>query len=218
MRGLRDPGNSKNRYVGIWYSKTSDQTVVWTANRENQVGNSSGVLTIIGGNLVLIDGGHNNNNIILWSTDVSSSTMANYSSATHRFWRATAPFKEGSDSIWRSGPWNGERLGGVPLTNRSTTADSWSYVANDDEIYLTYKGTNSSITSMSFLEHSGLLQRLMWNDNNRRWNQILLATQDRCDGYATCGAYASCNSNHVAWCDCLRGFKPKTPSDWKLRD
>ncbi|KAJ8628144.1 hypothetical protein MRB53_021451 [Persea americana] len=170
--GFFSPGNSKNRYVGIWYNKTSDQTVVWTANRENQVGNSSGVLTIIGGNLVLIDGGHNNNNIILWSTDVSSSTMANYSSATHRFWRATAPFKEGSDSIWRTGPWNGERLGGVPLTNRSTTADSWSYVANDDEIYLTYKGTNSSITSMSFLEHSGLLQRLMWNDNNRRWNQI----------------------------------------------
>ncbi|KAJ8628145.1 hypothetical protein MRB53_021452 [Persea americana] len=59
--GFFSPGNSKNRYVGISYDKTLDQSVVWTTNRENPVGNSSGVLTIIGGNLVLIDGGQNNN-------------------------------------------------------------------------------------------------------------------------------------------------------------
>ncbi|KAJ8628258.1 hypothetical protein MRB53_021565 [Persea americana] len=78
--GFFSPGNSStNRYVGIWYNKIPDQTIVWTANSENPVKNSSGVLIIKGGNLVLVDGGHSNNST-LWSTNVS--TAANYSSAT----------------------------------------------------------------------------------------------------------------------------------------
>ncbi|KAJ8628271.1 hypothetical protein MRB53_021578 [Persea americana] len=45
-----------------------------------------------------------------------------------------------------------------------------------------------------------------------------VATQDRCDQYGNCGAYGSCDSNRVVECECLRGFEPKTPSDWNLRD
>ena len=46
FQGFFSPGNSKNRYLGIWYNKISDKTVVWTANRENPIYNSSGILTI----------------------------------------------------------------------------------------------------------------------------------------------------------------------------
>ncbi|KAJ8628146.1 hypothetical protein MRB53_021453 [Persea americana] len=278
--GFFSPGNSKNRYVGIWFNKIPNQTVVWTANRENPVHNSSGILTIKGRNLELLNGGHNNNNIILWSTNVSSSTMANYSSATltdsgnlvltdghgvilwesfdyptntflprmklglnrrtglNRIltsWKSgddPAPgefsfgpdplgvpqyfLRRGSDEIWRSGPWNGERLSGVPIMDYSLF--SWSYVANNDEIYLTYNANKTSMTSTFVLDDSGLFQRLMWNDNNRRWNQMWEATQDRCDRYANCGPYGSCDSNRVAECECLRGFEPKTPSEWNVRD
>ncbi|RWR88176.1 G-type lectin S-receptor-like serine/threonine-protein kinase [Cinnamomum micranthum f. kanehirae] len=278
--GFFSPGNSTNRYVGIWYNKISDHMVVWTANRENPVRTSSGVLTINGGHLVLLDGG-NNSNITLWSTNVSSSTMANVSSATLKddgnlvltddhgvilwesfdyptntylpgmkmglnlrtgfkqiltSWKSAddaAPgeysysidpagvpqyiFRKGSDPIWRSGPWNGERISGNPIMNRDADADSWIYVANDDEIYLTFK-YNSSITVASVLHHSGLFNWMMWNDKNRRWNQLWSATQDRCDRYATCGAYGSCDSSRLAPCECLKGFEPKTPSDWNLRD
>ncbi|KAJ8628252.1 hypothetical protein MRB53_021559 [Persea americana] len=78
--GFFSPGKSStNRYVGIWYNKIPDQSIVWTANRENPVKNSSGVLIIKGGNLVLFDGGHSNNSNTLWSTNVS--TTATYSSA-----------------------------------------------------------------------------------------------------------------------------------------
>nr|XP_011461988.1 PREDICTED: G-type lectin S-receptor-like serine/threonine-protein kinase RKS1 [Fragaria vesca subsp. vesca] len=51
--GFFGPGNSSNRYVGIWYSETrlSQKIVVWVANRNNPINDSSGVLTI---NRVLI--------------------------------------------------------------------------------------------------------------------------------------------------------------------
>ncbi|KAJ8622121.1 hypothetical protein MRB53_030650 [Persea americana] len=81
--GFFSPANSKNRYIGIWFNKIPDQTVVWVANRENPVRNSSGILTINGGNLVVLlrDGGYNNTTTptILWSTNIS--TVSNYSSA-----------------------------------------------------------------------------------------------------------------------------------------
>ncbi|XXG69619.1 hypothetical protein AAC387_Pa06g2434 [Persea americana] len=278
--GFFSPGNSKNRYVGIWYNKIPDQAVVWTANRENPVGNSSGILTIKGGNLVLLDGGHNNN-ITLWSTNVSSSTMENYSSvmltdsgnlvltdghqrilwesfdhptntllpgmklglnrrtglnriltswksaddpAAGEFSLGLDPvgvpqyfLRKGSDPIWRSGPWNGQRLSGVPLMNRDTVF-SHTYVTNDDETYLMYHGNNTSINSRLVLDDPGLLRRLMWNEKDRRWNQAGLGINDRCDRYANCGAYGSCDSNRAVECECLRGFEPKTNSDWNLRD
>ncbi|KAK9092224.1 hypothetical protein Syun_027135 [Stephania yunnanensis] len=46
--GFFSPGNSKQRYVGIWYNKIPGQTVVWVANRDNPINNnsSSGVVKV----------------------------------------------------------------------------------------------------------------------------------------------------------------------------
>ncbi|KAL6197536.1 hypothetical protein ACLB2K_033144 [Fragaria x ananassa] len=46
--GFFSPGNSSYRYVGIRYSQTtvSERTVVWVANRNNPINDTSGVLTI----------------------------------------------------------------------------------------------------------------------------------------------------------------------------
>ncbi|XP_058073081.1 G-type lectin S-receptor-like serine/threonine-protein kinase B120 [Magnolia sinica] len=66
--GFFSPGNSTNRYVGIWYHKIPMQTVVWVANRESPLTDSSGVLTIESdGNLKILDGTHK----IIWSSNVS---------------------------------------------------------------------------------------------------------------------------------------------------
>ncbi|KAF8409422.1 hypothetical protein HHK36_005498 [Tetracentron sinense] len=65
--GFFSAGNSKNRYIGIWY-KNSPPAVLWVANRENPITDSSGVLTIgKDGNLVLL----NRSQIIIWSSDLS---------------------------------------------------------------------------------------------------------------------------------------------------
>ncbi|XP_028117210.1 G-type lectin S-receptor-like serine/threonine-protein kinase At1g11410 [Camellia sinensis] len=76
--GFFSPGNgtSNRRYVGIWYYKISEQTVVWVANRDNPINGMFGALAIDqDGNLVIYD--DNSQNIVtktFWQTNVSASS------------------------------------------------------------------------------------------------------------------------------------------------
>ena len=70
--GFFSPGSSKNRYVGLWYKKVSSGTVVWVANRETPVSDSSGVLSITSqGILALLNG----NNSLVWSSNTSKTAQ-----------------------------------------------------------------------------------------------------------------------------------------------
>ncbi|XP_021862916.1 G-type lectin S-receptor-like serine/threonine-protein kinase At1g11300 [Spinacia oleracea] len=69
--GFFSPVNSTNRYAGIWYSQNNSDIleVIWIANRDNPLNDSSGVISISEhGDLQLLDGQNNT----LWS----SSTIA----------------------------------------------------------------------------------------------------------------------------------------------
>ncbi|XP_057417707.1 G-type lectin S-receptor-like serine/threonine-protein kinase RKS1 [Lotus japonicus] len=68
--GFFSPGKSSSRYVGIWFNNLPEKTVVWVANRDNPINDTTGVLSINpDGNLVL----HNNfSTIPIWSTNVNS--------------------------------------------------------------------------------------------------------------------------------------------------
>ncbi|KAJ9671843.1 hypothetical protein PVL29_025507 [Vitis rotundifolia] len=64
--GFFSPDDSNNRYVGIWYKKVSTRTVVWVANREFPLTDSSGVLKVTDqGTLVILSG----TNGIIWSSN-----------------------------------------------------------------------------------------------------------------------------------------------------
>ncbi|KAF2618750.1 hypothetical protein F2Q68_00042537 [Brassica cretica] len=68
--GFFTPVNSTGhlRYVGIWYAKVPVQTVVWVANKDAPIHDTSGVISISGkGNLVVKDG----LNRLIWSTNVT---------------------------------------------------------------------------------------------------------------------------------------------------
>ncbi|XP_024027464.1 G-type lectin S-receptor-like serine/threonine-protein kinase At4g27290 [Morus notabilis] len=66
--GFFSPGNSKGRYVGVWYKKIPVQTVVWVANRCSPLNDSSGLLMINKkGNLVLLY----QNKRVVWSTSLA---------------------------------------------------------------------------------------------------------------------------------------------------
>ncbi|XP_057955774.1 G-type lectin S-receptor-like serine/threonine-protein kinase At4g27290 [Malania oleifera] len=59
------PGNSWKHYLGIWYKNIPSRTVVWVANRENPINDTSGVLMINStGSLVLLSG---TNNTVVWT-------------------------------------------------------------------------------------------------------------------------------------------------------
>ena len=66
--GFFNPGNSTNRYVGIWYKNIPVRRVVWVANRDNPIKDTSSKLIISqDGNLVLL----NQNQSLLWSTNMT---------------------------------------------------------------------------------------------------------------------------------------------------
>ncbi|KAF2317350.1 hypothetical protein GH714_020567 [Hevea brasiliensis] len=68
--GFFSPGNSRNRYLGIWYYKVREQSVVWVANRNHPINGSSGVLLLNQyGNLILY--GNHSQQVPVWSTNVS---------------------------------------------------------------------------------------------------------------------------------------------------
>ncbi|CAN6684354.1 unnamed protein product [Malus baccata var. baccata] len=65
--GFFSPGKSKSRYLGIWYTASAD-AVVWVANRETPLGDSSGLLKLTEkGVLVLL----NSSDSIVWSSNSS---------------------------------------------------------------------------------------------------------------------------------------------------
>ncbi|KAJ9690230.1 hypothetical protein PVL29_012735 [Vitis rotundifolia] len=67
---------SSNRYVGIWYNTTSLFTIIWVANRDRPLNDSSGVLTISeDGNIQVLNGRKE----ILWSSSVSNPAAVNSS-------------------------------------------------------------------------------------------------------------------------------------------
>ncbi|KAJ8628338.1 hypothetical protein MRB53_021645 [Persea americana] len=68
--GFFIPPNSTNRYIGIWYNKIPEHKVIWVANRQNPVTNSSGVFTInSNGDLVLLD---KQNNTVWFALNAST--------------------------------------------------------------------------------------------------------------------------------------------------
>ncbi|KAJ0635896.1 putative protein kinase RLK-Pelle-DLSV family [Helianthus annuus] len=62
--GFFSPGKSMNRYLGIWYKKISNRTVVWVANRDSPVNDTSGMFKVSSnGNLQILSG----SNTLVWS-------------------------------------------------------------------------------------------------------------------------------------------------------
>ncbi|KAK1283472.1 hypothetical protein QJS10_CPB21g00775 [Acorus calamus] len=113
--GFFSPGNSTNRYVGIWYYNISPLTVVWVANRDNPIKNSSssrGVLTFgSNNNLVVLDGDN-----LLWLLD--SGNLVVESSENTVLWQS---FDNPSDTFLP-----GMKVGLDLLTGVNQFFNSWT--------------------------------------------------------------------------------------------
>ncbi|XP_062007259.1 G-type lectin S-receptor-like serine/threonine-protein kinase RKS1 isoform X2 [Rosa rugosa] len=76
--GFFSPGNSGKRYVGVWFNKVpeqSQQTIVWVANRDNPINDSSGLLVIDAAGGLVIYG--KDRKLPLWSANVTLSYPKN---------------------------------------------------------------------------------------------------------------------------------------------
>ncbi|XP_051226238.1 receptor-like serine/threonine-protein kinase SD1-8 [Lolium perenne] len=126
----------------------------------------------------------------------------------------------GADTVYRSGPWDGVQFGGVPdlVTYNDFT---YSFINNAQEVTYSFHVHNESVISRLGLTgtgSNGLIQRSTWVPAAETWELYWYAPKDQCDAVSPCGPNGVCDPNSLPACSCLRGFVPKSPAAWALRD
>ncbi|RVW13872.1 G-type lectin S-receptor-like serine/threonine-protein kinase [Vitis vinifera] len=233
---------SSNRYVGIWYNTTSLLTIIWVANRDRPLNDSSGVLTISeDGNIQVLNGRKE----ILWSSNVSNPAAVNSSAQLQdsgnlvlrdnngvSVWESlqnpshsfvpqmkistntrTVFIWNGSRPYWRSGPWDGQILTGVDV--------KWIYldglnIVDDKEgtVYITFAYPDSGFFYAYVLTPEGILVETSRDKRNEDWKRVWTTKENECEIYGKCGPFGHCNSRDSPICSCLKGYEPKHTQEW----
>ncbi|XLT38589.1 hypothetical protein HN873_069881, partial [Arachis hypogaea] len=122
--------------------------------------------------------------------------------------------------IYRTGPWNGERFSGVPKMNTDTDSIVFSFSDDAHGVFYSFSIGNASLLSRLTMtsDSGGELQRWTWTESSESWNEFWYAPADQCDHYRECGPYGVCDNNASPVCTCMKGFSPKNPQAWNLRD
>ncbi|CAL5411022.1 unnamed protein product [Camellia sinensis] len=75
----------RSRYLGIWYNNIPVQTIIWVANRDRPLNDSSGGLKIgDDGNLILLDSG----GIVAWSAGIQNISSKPTVALLLRLWKS----------------------------------------------------------------------------------------------------------------------------------
>ncbi|KAM0063416.1 putative protein kinase RLK-Pelle-DLSV family [Helianthus debilis subsp. tardiflorus] len=282
--GFFRPGKSMNLYVGIWYKKIPNRTVVWVANRNTPLTHTSGELTLtVQGVLILRDASKGN---VVWSSANSSKTRVknpigqlldtgnfiiheegeaiykkdpiwqsfdfmtdtllpgmklgwNLVTGIDRHftsWKsdndpALGEFSfsvdtrgypqliltEGREIRVRGGPWDGNRFTGV-TSLKPNPFYNYTFVLNQREIHYQFNLIDTSVLTRLVLLPSGRLVRLLWIPSKQEWNIYNSLQKDDCDEYAVCGPFGNCNVDKSPVCECLKGFEPTSPDQWRTTD
>ncbi|XP_050384050.1 G-type lectin S-receptor-like serine/threonine-protein kinase At4g27290 [Argentina anserina] len=98
------------------------------------------------------------------------------------------------------------------------TATFFSYNSDDDEIHGVYSVSDSSMKFRVWLNPTGTLEYLLWEDSSKAWLDVGHLPSDNCDFYAYCGPYGACRKGEPPSppCKCLTGFTAKFPDQWAV--
>ncbi|GAU32812.1 hypothetical protein TSUD_152610 [Trifolium subterraneum] len=280
--GFFNPGNSNNRYVGIWYKNIPVRRVVWVANRDNPIKDNSSKLIISQGRFLALV---NKNQSLLWSTNTTTKvsnpivqlldngnlvlkndgeenflwqsfdypcdtilpemkvgwdkkrglarnltawknwddpSSGEFTSAMILTPNPESFMFEGSTKVFRTGPWTGSRSSGVTsgiIGFQENPLFHYEFVNNENEVYYMFTLKNSSVVSIIvFNQTNSHRQRLVWIPESKIWSVYQTLPQDSCDAYNVCGANGQCALDASPMCQCLDGFKPKSPQQWNGMD
>ncbi|KAH7522702.1 hypothetical protein FEM48_Zijuj07G0166600 [Ziziphus jujuba var. spinosa] len=208
--GFFTPSCSTNRYVGIWYKDIPVKTVVWVANRQNPINDSSGTLMINStGHLVL-----SQKNGVVWSTNPTKPIQAPMLQLLDSGNLVVRDEKdENSENyLWQSFDYPcdtllpGMKLGWDLKTGLQRRLVSWK--SSDDPFPgdLTWE-----------IDINNYPEPVMFrgSENDSKLDVFATVPIDNCDKYALCGAYGNCIVGESPVCQCLKGFKPKgNLMDW----
>ncbi|KAK9937530.1 hypothetical protein M0R45_014311 [Rubus argutus] len=228
---------------GILVLVNHNKNTVWSSNTSTTAQNVPVAQLLDSGNLVVKDG----NETFLWqSFDYPSDTLLpgmklswNKITGFNRHltsWKSTQDpsqgnytfeldhrrygelvLKKGSVMVWRTGPWNGIRFSGLPHFGPNSIFKYDLVFDDHDEEYYIFE-LLGSIYSRLTVNQDGRVQRYMWIASTQTWGFLYQTQLDNCDDYAFCGPNGACNIGSSPVCDCLKGFKPKSPKDWDVVD
>ncbi|KAI7737793.1 hypothetical protein M8C21_011968, partial [Ambrosia artemisiifolia] len=238
MDHLRPP-NSTNHYVGIWYKKISTGTVVWVANRNSPLTDTYGELTLtLQGVLILRDATKGN---VVWSSANSSKTLMRNPIGHLLDTGNFIIYEEGGDHnqenpIWQSFDFvtdtllPGMKYGRDFVTGIERHYTSWRSkedpASGEFALSIDIRGYPQSILTQGQQityrvgPWNGVRGKFTTNTivSRQEWNLYLTPEIDQCDRYAICGPYASCNIEKSPVCECLKGFTPTSPDQWRVAD
>lgn len=224
-----------------------NETVVWSANPRRKVLNPI-IELLGSGNLVLRDEKDKNPENYLWqSFDYPCDTLLpgmkvgldlktglNWSLSSWKNWDDPSPgdftwglelkgypkmvMWKGSLEYYRSGPWNGLRFDGAPEL-KTNPVFGFKFVSTEDQVFYTYYLRNESMISRIVMNQTTFTrQRFIWIEEAQCWRIYASVPRDNCDYYNTCGPYGNCVMGESPVCQCLTGFKPKSPQNWDMMD
>ncbi|XP_015574228.2 G-type lectin S-receptor-like serine/threonine-protein kinase At4g27290 isoform X1 [Ricinus communis] len=141
--GFFSPWKSNNRYVGIWFKKVPEQTVVWVANRNNPLSDSSGFLRITTTGTIHIFS--NQSGLPVWSSDSSAAPNNPILQLLDSGNLVVKDGVKGTNYHWQSfdHPCDtlipGMKLGWNLVTNQSWSMNSWKSSQDPSTGDYTYK-------------------------------------------------------------------------------
>uniref|UniRef100_A0A452Z015 Receptor-like serine/threonine-protein kinase n=1 Tax=Aegilops tauschii subsp. strangulata TaxID=200361 RepID=A0A452Z015_AEGTS len=119
---------------------------------------------------------------------------------------------------YRTGPWNGVRFSGIPEMTTFEDMFEFRFTDTADEVSYGYRDRAGSPPSRVVLNESGVMQRKVWDRATGAWNTFWSGPRDQCDSYGLCGAFGVCNVVDAIVCSCVRGFRQRSPAEWRMRD
>ncbi|XP_062188573.1 receptor-like serine/threonine-protein kinase SD1-8 [Phragmites australis] len=119
---------------------------------------------------------------------------------------------------YRTGPWNGVRFSGIPEMTTFEDMFEFQFTATTDEASYMFRNRDGSPMSRVLLNESGVMQRMVWDRASQVWSNFWLGPRDQCDNYGKCGAFGVCNVVDAVVCGCIRGFAPRSPAEWYMRN
>ncbi|KAL5547457.1 hypothetical protein UlMin_002688 [Ulmus minor] len=126
--------------------------------------------------------------------------------------------RKGAAKFYRAGPWNGLCFSGSVDLKPNPLFD-YQFVYNDDEVYYTYNLKHKSVISRIVINQTTSFRyRMIWIEAEKTWRTYNSIPIDYCDNYGLCGPNGNCMISKNPVCQCLKGFKPKSPSKWNIMD
>ncbi|MQL94738.1 hypothetical protein Taro_027399, partial [Colocasia esculenta] len=205
---------------GIWYNTISLQTVIWVANWNRGINNSTGLLSFhSNGSLVLSDA----RGEVYWLTGVaegvaspvarvldSANIVVTGSGGGSPTWQSfdyptdslLLAMKLGGSTVVEDGAMDRAAFISIP---KMKTYDMFTFKFHNsaDDVYFQFDILNNTV-----LSRLGLVERVVWIKGTKLSNRFWFAPKDQCDSVSPCGPFGICNTNDSPICSCMQGFKP----------